>query len=168
MFLIIQKEGKWYHRLFNFVISIALIIFGAKYGMRYIEGATEKAIDFITGDTYWYIWEYILTSILFAAQAYVLYMAYCINKTCKDSSYRNLIRFNALMMLIAIVFCFVGSIFHRTHTFFSITMIPVVVFVLKNRSSGQLRRLLFYVSMLVLAIACARGDICGYKFFLLF
>lgn len=166
-YLCVQKTQVRYKRIVNLAVSAVALGLAFVYGAEYIEYAMDKAEGYLAGDMYSYTWEYIIGGIMYAVQAYLLYHAYKVNRADKSVPYRNLIIFNAALMLIELVFCYEYSIFHRIHTFSSMTMLPVIVYVLKHKPSRGNRMLIYYTSLVVLLLAGARGDLCAYKFFLL-
>lgn len=165
--LFVQRAGTARRKIANMCISAAAIFLGLRYGGRYIISAADKAMGFIESEIYFYSWEYIIVWLLWVLSVYILYFAHRINKNEKIVPIRNLIFFNSILVLIELVFCFEYSIFHRTISFSSMMILPVSAFLCRFSSNGKNRNTILIMSFLILLLACARGNLCGYKFFLL-
>ena len=83
---------------------------------------------------------------------------------------KPLAQFNAFMCVPEILFCFEYTIFHRFIMFSSIIIAPLMYAVLQYKLQKEDHRYVNFVRVLtlaILAVACVRGNLCGYKFFLL-
>ena len=88
-------------------------------------------------------------------------------KIIDKNTYFNIFIFVSMFFIVALVFCYQYSIFHRTITFVSILTMPLICFNLKEYSSKKYEETIIGISLLVLILACTRGDLCAYKFFIL-
>lgn len=167
-FLFIQRARTLWGKVFNIGLSLVVIMLGLRYGQAYVAYAADKALDFLTTEVYSYTWEYIIGWILVVSTIYILYYSDQINKKILSTPFRNLLLFCVLVLAIAVVFCFEYSIFHRTISFLSMILIPISVFLLASSNKIQHRKVIYYISVILLFLACARGNLCAYKVFVLF
>ena len=62
------------------------------------------------------------------------------------------------------------NFFQRTNWFLTILMIPLIVQLLRvsnySNSNRVIRNNLVFMSLIMLVVACARGDLCSLKFFI--
>ena len=117
---------------------------------------TEKYID---NNFYAYLWEYVIGAFQLLAYAFFIIKTW---KTKKTALYV----FSVILMLVMAGFCFEYSIFHRLATALSIFMIPVIA-TTDYEQYGIATRHIQWFAIIVLLLACARGNLCGFKFFVL-
>lgn len=167
-FLFIQRAKTLWGQLFNVVFAVVAIMMGLRFCWNYIINATDKATVFLTSEAYSYTWEYIIGWIVLAVTTYILYFSIQLNKTIQSVPFQNLIVFMLILVLVEVTFCFEYSIFHRTISFSAMLLLPVSIYMLKNSERRTHRQLIYYASVILLLLACARGNLCAYKFLLLF
>lgn len=139
-----------------------------------VQNIFSKAMDYIAGDQYTYFWEYLIGAIVWVLGVYILYQVK--KNRQKDSSLIGVEIFLTLCIIVAGVFCFEFTIFHRLVTFTaSILTIPLLPTVLEGcplkRSGYKLsfsaQQIFMAASFLMLFISCTRGSLCSLKFFVL-
>jgi len=167
--LFLKSNQSFAKKLFNsfLLISITVVIF--VFFNSYIISSLNRALLYLNNDIYSYFWEYLIG---------VLYLLLCISimysikkqvKACKK--YYGLYQFAVVMLIISTLFIWEYNIFHRYITFTLMIMLPLICnFVNLSKPKlalfgGTLRREVMIISMFILFIACARGNLCGYKFF---
>lgn len=140
----------------------------------------NKASSFLGGETYSYLWEYIIGFIQ------LICFVYLIIKLSKNGRRQfkdlGIMQFASVLCLICLILFFEYNIFHRFITAVSFLLIPIAAEICQNYylndDSLSLPKkkdmfitknanLLFLFSLLILFIACVRGNLCGFKFFLL-
>lgn len=167
-----KREQKKSVKILNTCIVIIVCAFTIIYGKNYIKEAIEKAKSYLFEDHYSYIWEYIIAGLQCLTIGYSLIfflknrklMNY---KIIDKNTYFNIFIFVSMFFIVALVFCYQYSIFHRTITFVSILTMPLICFNLKEYSSKKYEETIIGISLLALILACTRGDLCAYKFFIL-
>ena len=79
-----------------------------------------------------------------------------------------MIKINKLLLIIEIAFAYEYNIFHRLVLVSSLLIIPIIKLFNENKDqSNKTLSNLKLAAVLIIMIACARGNLCGYKFFLL-
>lgn len=155
-------------KILNYVLAILIIFVIIRYGRVYLDNAFEKAENYFDNVIYDNLWERIIAVLLFIFILYVTLRAIFINKKLKYREIRNLIILNCVYLLIEIIFIYEYNIFHRLGSFSAVLCLPLVAFNLKNDSSKlNFRRFVFIYSILILLLGCTRGDLSGYKYFVL-
>lgn len=141
------------------------------YGKPLVDAVFEKTASYTSG-SYSYGWEYLLAGMKYLLIAYVLFRWRNGNQGDTASS-RDVYPFWGLSLLLLIVsIAFIGtySIFHRYLVPCCMLLVPVIYSSLDsaNREDfAKTRKAIDCVSICILVVACLRGDLCGYKFFLL-
>ena len=159
-----QLKRKWKIIIISFlaIVSVFVVMF---FGWV-MDSVFEKAVGYITGDTYFYIWEYIIAIIAIIIE----------NKICvmfrrkQDMRAKETAVYLFVCMIVACVFITQFSIFHRIITYIApILAIPLLASSGSNltRSTGKRFVSIFYLSLVMLAIACFRGSLSSLKFFVL-
>lgn len=156
------------------VIVVALAV--APFALNILQSVQSKAENYLSKETYEYIWEYIIGGVNFFAVLVSIIQAFKIENDIYSLKIKNICKYMVLISLPMIVFSFEYSIFRRYELFLSMLWCILLAF---NMSSGK-RRMLFKVSsrfefsyvdlMMMLGtlqwgLSCVRGDLCGYKFF---
>lgn len=128
----------------------------------------DKAATFLGNDTYSYSWEYIIGVIQWLAISSITYK---IGKNLKEyegaTGLIHINRMSKVLLILEAVLIFEYNIFHRfilVSLFFSI---PQISFYLSNSKSEKAINNYKLICFLIFAIVCARGNLCGYKFFIL-
>ena len=138
-------------------------------GSDYIDAAFDKAMSYTSHNVYSYVWEYLIAGIGFAL---ILATIYNLKKRYPDK-WRELkpsIRFLIAIIVYALLFVNVYSICQRFFSACLICAIPVIMQFFSCEyacTRGKTRRNTIIILMVVLLLACTRGNLCGYKFFVL-
>lgn len=170
MFLLIQKEKTKVKRIINIILFIILGYLIYRFGSKSITAATNKAESYMGHEVYSYIWEYIVSwiYIIFSTYTIIKYNKYFMN----EERFKNLRNFILFINAIVIILNFEYSIFSRFQTFSSILFIPTFAFILqkmsvdKNRSKNY-TYLYLIITVLVFVLVGTRGNLSGYKFFII-
>lgn len=163
--IIFKKEKTLIRRFINYIFVIILMALIVRYGNDYINLIFEKSIIYIKGEVYSYIWEYIICFM------YMIFSTYIIVKSKNTIESIELINFNRFLMLINIfifIFCFEYSIFTRYQLFSSILFLPYFsIYINQLKSKSKMLTFMYYsITIIIFAIACTRGNLCGFKFLL--
>lgn len=170
---LIKHENSLFTKIINVGVVIAAITAVVTFGSSYLKSAIEKSESYLSGGHYSYIWEYLIAGMMVILIIYNLYYYFkntrhSFRESLKDRlSVNNLVLFTISFLAIAIILFFQYSIFHRTVTFVSIVFLPIVGLNLTYSASKRFERNVLVFSLFILFVACARGDLCAYKFFLL-
>ena len=153
--------------LLNILSVTAILSVMAIFGAEYIEAAAKKAFNYIYGDAYSYSWGYVINIlnliIIFVSLPCPQNHASEIN----NPTGKKMRTLTLIFSLIATALCFEYSIFHRTITFATIMLIPLVVMNIEFGKRRNYQTFVKLASLLLLVTSCTRGNLCGYKFFLL-
>lgn len=169
--LFMFESKKVLYRLFCFPIVILIVVMSLYYANFYIDSAINKAIEYsISKNEYSYIWEIIIGLI---EQLQVYFIIYKYRKQEKKYSY-NYNLFWKISLVIGIVsLCalpFSYAIFRRYTIFASLCCIPLLGRLCNNLrpySKKFFMQAMWLLSLIIFALSCIRGDLCGYKFFVL-
>lgn len=143
----------------NLITVLSVVTVSIILGFDYISSMIDKAELFLNNEVYSYIWEYII-----GALQLIIYILILIKSRKKMHS--DFIGFSILMVIIVLCFCFEYNIFHRFIAAVSFFMIPVSVHTDDGQSGIKLKDI-FLWALIILFIACTRGNLCGFKFILL-
>ena len=164
--MVFQRATNTKRKILNTGVAIAFGMFAFRYGRGFIDAAFTKANNYIDGDTYSYIWEYIIGGLQW------IMFAYLINKCQKQDDVsiqlKNIMQICKLILIVEAVFVFEYNIFHRLILVSSFLVIPIVSHIQATKEkNARIISVIMLTSEMILLIACARGNLCGYKFFLL-
>ena len=175
LFLLIQNKGVTKKSLM-LVFVAALTLFSFKYFGDYIRNSFEYGKGYLYNtDEYIYAWEIIIGLIEICETSFVLITyrkkAMYNNKSSDVYDYRALYLFT----LIWTVICFIAlpfsyAIFRRYTILCTVTSLPLVAFLFyidRNVNKKVVFRALSIFSFLIFVLSIMRGDLCGYKFFVL-
>lgn len=168
--LLFEKKKSFTAQLVNGIFFVGLTGIAVFYGGNYIDASITKANNYISGPTYAYIWEYLIVGLQLMLIIYLLYVYYKFNYE-KRQPINDIARLLLLLSIIEVVLIGSYSIFHRFIAASTFLSIPLMAYVLENRvanNSTVLIRRIKVVSMFILLLACVRGNLCGFKFFLLY
>ncbi len=169
-YLLFGQLGSKMPKIGSYITAIVLCAVGITVGGSYITAAFNKGVSYINNNWYSYTWEYIIGFIQLVLVVYTLVQYRKIKDEEVLSKLKPLAQFNTIMCVVEVLLCFEYTIFHRFIMFSSIIIIPVMYTVLQYKMQKKDYRYVTFVRVLTLAmffIACARGNLCGYKFFLL-
>lgn len=173
VFMLFQKTSGRYGRLAAVVMATLGIFLIVWVGGDYLSAAVDKANGYITGEVYSYAWETVIHLI-------AVLCAFVSLRACSAAKESSLGMHNVWFFSLAIFAlstCFLPvdySIFLRFTTVGTLFVPLLVMIALKpDEKFGALtalqidyRRLVLCLCFIALFVACARGDLSGYKFFL--
>lgn len=176
LFLLVQSRGITKKILMSAVVFV-LAIFSYKYLGGYISGSFEYGQSYLNNTKeYTYIWEIIIGLIETFETLYVLnkYRTKTVESDSGAEEYglRNLYLFTLIWTVVSVISLpFSYAVFRRYTMLCTVTSIPLVAFLfdtdIEKSESIRTFRILFGLSLLIFALAGVRGDLCGYKFFVL-
>lgn len=167
LFLLIFQRGDSIPKRLGVLVFIGVIVmFALRFGSQYIDSMFDKMSGYFGGDVYSYVWEYLIHGILLISIAGTLRAGRA--SFAKDASEKNLAFSVAFTAVIATLFIPIEySVFLRFSGFSACIASPLVMKLLKQRfevGDTNYRDWLLLAICLMLFLACARGDLCGYKF----
>ena len=164
LFFMKHKTGA----IFRLAVFAIIAFMAVYFGWQYILSMFTKAESYLSNEKYSYIWEYLIGFVFAIA---IIYSLVVFGKSKKrnisDFSQTNVFMITLILVLVSIVFAWEYNIFHRFITATSLFASCLVVYNLsKNKSySDNYYKTILVISCLILLIACARGNLCGFKFF---
>lgn len=176
LFLLVQSRGITKKILMSAVVFV-LAIFSLKYLGGYISGSFEYGQNYLNNTKeYTYIWEIVIGLIETFETLYVLnkYRTKTVESDSEVEEYglKNLYLFTLIWTVVSVISLpFSYAVFRRYTMLCTITSIPLVAFLfgteIEKSESIKTFRILFGLSLLIFALSGVRGDLCGYKFFVL-
>ena len=170
LYILVGQLGNKIPKAGNYITALVLSLVGVAVGGRFLIAAFEKGVSYLSNSWYSYTWEYLIGFMQLALILVTLIQYRKIKEEDGLGHLKALSLFNAFMCAVEIVFCFEYTIFHRFIMFSSIIIVPIMYTVLQYKLQKNDYRYVNFVRVLTLVmffIACARGNLCGYKFFLL-
>lgn len=172
LYMLIQRGIGPVRRTFYGVALVAGVVL-ALWGDGYLRQSMQKAVHYLAGDGYTSSWEYLLCTIhlgcMMALMAAFRREIVAVRGKIGD---HPLYGFCCLLTVVEVLCCFSFTMFIRFIHFQSILMIPITARALENPGAEKVLQTtvakcnwLILVSSLMLFLACARGDLSGYKFF---
>lgn len=167
--MLFEKKKSYFLTIMNVVVIVITSFMAVRYGSDYIDAAFRKANSYVTSNKYTSVWEYVIAFMgltIIVSIVWKLYKRYP-QQLNRD---KNSIRFLLLILIFDLVFIGQYSIFHRYFTALSVASVPALgaFFVFEHDNGFKLsRKQIELLSLIILLIACIRGNLCGYKFFLL-
>lgn len=155
------------------ILYIALVTIAAGlvvyFSPNYIREVLNRAESYLDNNPYSYLWDYIVAILTGSIMLIGLLTMHKNSNKALKGHFRETKMFLIVCFVIAIVFCFEFSICHRTITYIApILYLPILMVSLQNRKDkGALHWELLLLTGLMLFITCARGSLCGLKFFIL-
>ncbi len=155
---------------FIYLLFVGSLLLGMLYvNIGYVRGVFNKAEKYITGEFYSYEWEYViggLTGIILIITLHYFTKNKKLKKDLRESSC-----FLIACLIIAFVFVFEFTIFHRSITYIApIIGIPLLMITLQREQQAHkknFKNIIFSLTVILLIVVCARGSLCGLKFFVL-
>lgn len=173
MFLVIQYKEPTKKILMS-ILVLALGAFSLYYLRDYISGSFEYGQRYLLNrNEYTYIWEIIIGLFETFQTGYVLYQfRRRFRYTEGMDSYLAVWKFCVLWTVISIIALpFSYSIFRRYTIFCTLIAVPLVGKLIEDEQESEVKtpmlRTLWMLSFIIFAISGVRGDLCGYKFFVL-
>ena len=157
------------------------IVFVFRNFESYIDAILEKADSYLTGDAYSYVWEYVIAIATLLIVVTVLLRW----KVIQSESHIKLniwFLYEIVLIVVALAVCYEFTIFHRTTTYIMpIIALPMLMTALQANDDRReranirtyraseipinLNTCMIAVSALLLLIACSRGSLSSFKFF---
>lgn len=167
-------------RIYFLLVGVGIIL-AAYFLDGYLDEIVKKAKSYLGGDGYSYLWEYVLAVMACVVMLWVLAR----RRDILSQSHLKLnvwILYEIALFLVAMCVCYEFTTFHRITTYIMpIISLPLLMTALqasdnnkqlgKEKSSGttviSLNSLVVLISIVILFIACFRGSLCSFKFFVL-
>ena len=153
--------------VFNILIIVAALVVIFYFGRSYIDDMLNLANEFLSNNLYSYAWEYLIGFLQVVLYIYILVKA---DKQGK----RDFVNFSIILIVVVIGLCFEYNIFHRFITALSFFMVPMVavsdrqIYLQRYYDKPSVKwNFLYYFALVILFVACVRGNLCGYKFMLI-
>lgn len=164
------KAKSYLQLLLKFITVFCISVIMIKLGTPYIESMLEKAENYMNNGVYGYVWEYIIAIIYLLLILYSL----CIYKWCLriDTKINSLAKLLKIISFIVCILIFEYSTFQRFVVFISMLFMPIYIYILssiehKSQKNNQYIQIMTYIPLMVLVLACLRGNLSGYKFFVM-
>ena len=129
--------------------------------------AITQAEVYSTTNVYSYVWERVIVTISFAMLLAILWVY---KKNYKNSSLKTIYVLASILSLLIFLVIISYTMFHRYANFLMYISIPLIANCIekeKENNQHELYSCIKIVSIFVFMLVCVRGDLCGYKFFLL-
>lgn len=169
LFTVLQKNHRRSEKALNIIFAAGIAAIVLYFGSGYISSGLRKAEYYLTNENaYSYFWEYVIGAVVVLQFVIVLWRVYKQHSGRSMSvGKQNLIIFNTIIIAAEVILCFEYNIFHRSVLFSTLTMSPLVAETMTSSRKKGLGQTMWWISLLVLFLACTRGNLCGYKFMLL-
>ncbi len=182
-YLLIEKGKSPTQKIIRTIGSVAasagIWIFGGKYITHFITQADGYYSIARQNEGYSYVWEGILCVVMLIILIYTIASFRKQEKIILSNARDTDIGINATNKLINYIIPLIGmdvaagfvefNFFQRTNWFLTILMIPLIVQLLRvsnySNNNRVIRNNLVIMSLIMLVVACARGDLCSLKFF---
>ena len=179
IFLMMEKARSPIQIIFRLICTGFLCSIVWIYGQKYLSSLFEKgdfyATSSATGNGYDYIWERILSVMSLLLLVYYLtkFFKYKKMNACDNSnneSVLNLVRYIYPLLFIDVIAFFIEfNFFQRLSWYICILTMPLMISTFKLVNDEKEEKILkentIAYCILMLALACARGDLCSLKFF---
>lgn len=152
------------NKIYKILFILLLLLLGVKYGSSYIDEMFSSANTYLSHDSYSYSWEYLMAFLYLI----IIFLSLFSTRT-KEKIISNYRKYMYTIIVGTCAFVYVYSIFQRYTVFISIVSIPVLM---KSINTAQENKdvkyisALFTLAILILVIACVRGNLSGLKFFI--
>ncbi|MBP5579364.1 MAG: EpsG family protein [Ruminococcus sp.] len=153
---------------------LEVLVLGAvsyRLGRELLDSITKKAEYYTSGTSYSYMWEYIIG---IASYLILVYTMLHYRKLPDKSNIKGIYVCAVALLVMEAVLVRSYSIFHRYGNFSMYIMLPMMAVVLEEEKkkdplskSSRYESVVMFTSSFMLLLACFRGDLCGFKFFLL-
>lgn len=161
------KNGGSLRRLTSTTIIGMIIVCGIIFQSSLLNKVLATARTYFYGDIYSYFWEYVIVIASFLVLCAILA---CYGKIKDDDRLSQLYCMCNLFSLIVVIMLNSYTMFHRYANFAMLISIPIfahTVDCLIEQERFKMIHVIKITCCLILVLACVRGDLCGYKFFLL-
>ena len=168
--LAFRKKGEKGGRIGSLALTVVMVVLLVMTGSTFIEGMLDKSTSYLTGSVYSYFWEYLLHIVQMTFVVYSLFK-YRKIKEEMDEGAKEIWRFVAILSAVVVVSLPLDySIFTRYASVAGM-LVSFVSVSLMNRLGEQeshaYRRETCVIVAIILLLACSRGDLFAYKFFLM-
>lgn len=176
----IVKGAKGRSRILTVIEGAIVIGIAAVYGRTFILGAAEKGLKYLSYTKgFFYIWEMLLSLMVIAASYFIMlqyrksFEAHALVSAAEGDALmqsRSLVQFQAFIAAVSFVLLFIEfNSGLRLSWLLTILDMPMIVIVLSDPQMSSVRKkqinaILFTISIIMLFVACARGDLCSLKF----
>lgn len=171
LYEVFWHKARTYIQLVSKIILTTFVgVIGIKFGTPYIEHMLKAASEYMGSEGYSYVWEYLLAFIVLAL---IVYSLYKFRRSLSESiEIRSLTKLVKFLILVVCVLIFEYSTFQRFTVFISMLFIPIYVYILSIAEENLIKnekyiQIMFCVSLMMLGLACLRGNLSAYKFFIL-
>ncbi len=153
-------------------ICTGAVVFGIAFiwGRNYLDASIVKMSDYITRGEYSFAWGRLLDLLSLTVIILSIIKITKIGFENKYISYEAINQMRLIttcLVIIALMFSFEYSIFHRTIVFVSMLLIPIISIKCNVKTSENYRAFIKLASILLLIVCCSRGNLSGYKLYLL-
>lgn len=153
--------------LINILIVVFIVYIAVTRGSGIIDASVAKAESYLTNKHYSYAWEVLNGWLKYGLVMYV-FLKYR-RAANRDRATDNITKLSLCIWVTGAACFFEYSIFHRFMVPMMIMAVPALSLVLRDSDyvrEADVRKLVRSISVLILLLACARGDLSGFKFFL--
>ena len=167
--IVFEKKSNVGLTILNILLAMISFVIAVRLGNDYIDAAFEKANSYTSRNVYSYSWEYLIAGLGLVILIPILIK---FKKRYPEAWKTEMIsvRYLLIVLVAEVVFVRTYSIFHRFFTVATIVSVPWMIAFLNSEFENERklsRQYIVIMSMLVLLLACVRGNLCGYKFFFL-
>ena len=166
-FFFAWKNGNAFRKFTSTVLLGFVAVWGIRSQSDLFDSALGTARAYFYGHIYSYLWEYIIVTIAFVLLCSMLVKYRKVNG---DNNLRELYGMCVLLSIVVIIMFRSYTMFHRFANYTMLVSIPIVAVTLDELLENNYVRnvqLFKIICFMILMLACARGDLCGYKFFVL-
>ena len=142
-----------------------LVYYVINYRSDLIDLVTDKAESYLSGNSYSYLWELLIAMMAWGC---MVYMISRFRNSFFDREMNSLFIYCSVILVMVILLIRSYSIFHRFTNFANMLAIPMLLIACDGETregNSVFCRNIIIVSAAMLLLACARGDLSGYKFF---
>ena len=172
-YFLFESKRKTIVRWISMVVVLAASFAAFIFLRELIDAVFAKANSYLSGGNYKYVWEYIIGAGFIGVIVYILRnykITTKVNSTlAENASFVILFKISVIFLLGEVIFCFEYNIFHRYILMSLFFAIPLLSGLLTSHAAEQavFKRNVIILSILILGLVCMRGNLCGYKFFIL-
>lgn len=169
-YIILESRRKSITRFLSVLSVVVASIVIAITSKGLIAEVFAKAKSYLYVTHYSYLWEYIIGAMFWIV---ILYIVVICKKNIRgittDSSLIFLSNLSLMLLIVEFAFNFEYNIFHRYILMSLLIAIPLLSIFLSRPLEKPLhfKKNIIIFSTIILALVCMRGNLCGYKFFVL-
>ncbi len=172
--IIFDRQKPSSQKLLWTVILAAMAIGGILYFNTKILRILDKSMGYIQGESYYDVWEYLMGGILLISFFLISWKFKPLRK--EYASINRLNTASTIATCIAILFCYVFSIFYRfVGHLVPILTLPIIMITLEKTKDGSCRQfkvislqsMMILLSIALLFIGASRGSLSALKFFVI-